>query len=163
MKILSFYIDGGGEFEGLKFYLSSKGIEQLVSPPYTPQRVAIVERRHRHIIKTSKTLLHQASIPSEFWTFACHQATYLINRLPTPNLQNQCPYQLLFKEPPNYTSIHTFSCLCYPWLKPYTKNKLETRSKPCVYLGFSLKYHSHKCFEHFSSKIYLSRDVFFWR
>ena len=83
-KIHSFYTDGGGEFEGLKSYLSSQGIEHLVSPPYIPQRVAIAERRHSHIIETTKTLLHQASLPSKFWILACQQATYLINRLPTP-------------------------------------------------------------------------------
>ncbi|KAF3668615.1 putative LRR receptor-like serine/threonine-protein kinase-like [Capsicum annuum] len=33
-----FYTDGGGEFEGLKSFLHTTGIEHLVSPPYTPER-----------------------------------------------------------------------------------------------------------------------------
>lgn len=44
-KILSIYTDGGGEFEGLKSFLHTNGIEHLVSPPYTPQRVAMAERK----------------------------------------------------------------------------------------------------------------------
>ena len=83
-KILSLYTNGGGEFQSLSSYLKTHGIEHLVSPPYTPQRVALVERRHRHVIETAKTLLHQASLPSLFWSFACHQAVYNINRLTTP-------------------------------------------------------------------------------
>lgn len=57
-KILSLYTDGGGEFQSLSSYLKTRGIEHLVSPPYTPQRVALVERRHRHVIETARTLLH---------------------------------------------------------------------------------------------------------
>ncbi|WMV54210.1 hypothetical protein MTR67_047595 [Solanum verrucosum] len=80
------YTDGGGEFEGLKPFLHANDIEHLVSPPYTRQRVAMAERRHRHIIETTKTILHQASMSPIFWSFACQQATFLINRLPTPTL-----------------------------------------------------------------------------
>lgn len=158
-KISSIYIDGGGEFQSLSSYLKSQGIEHLVFPPYTPQQVALVECRHSHVIETAKTLLHQASLPPNFWSFACDQAVYLINRLTTPILNNQCSYEILFQEAPNYKPIKTFSCLCYPWLRPYAKNKLEPKSMPCVYLGFSNKYYSH--FDPVTSKIYLSRDVVF--
>lgn len=65
-KINSLYTDGGGEFVGLRSYLQSHGIEHLTSPPYTPQRVAISERRHRHILESAKTLLHQASLSGYF-------------------------------------------------------------------------------------------------
>lgn len=160
-KVISLYTDGGGEFKSLDPYLQSHGIEHLISPPYTPQRVALAERRHRHIIETAKTLLHQASLPNAFWTFACHHATFLINRLPTPNLQNNSPYKQLFGEDPNYQSLRIFGCLCYPWLKPYAANKLAPRSKPCVYLGFSLIHHCHQCFDPINSKLFLSRDVHF--
>lgn len=84
-KILSLYIDGGGEFQNLDSYLKTHGIEHLVSPPYTP-RVDLVERCHRHVIEMVRTLLHQAYLPLIFWSYACHQAVYLINKMPTPNL-----------------------------------------------------------------------------
>ncbi|KAH0751494.1 hypothetical protein KY285_004642 [Solanum tuberosum] len=73
-------LHGGGEYKSLDPYLRSQGIEHLVSPPYTPQRVALAERRHRHIIETARTLLHEASLPSTLWSFACQHAAYLINR-----------------------------------------------------------------------------------
>lgn len=160
-KILSFYTDGGGEFQSSS-YLKSQGIERLISPPYTPQRVAVVERRHRHVVETAKTLMHQASLPSTFWIFACHQAVFLINRMTTPNLKDKCPYELLFQESPNYDNVKIFGCLCYPWLKPYAQHKLDSKSKPCVYLGFSNKYYCHQCFDPTTSKVYLSRDVVFF-
>jgi hypothetical protein len=146
-KFLSLYTDGGGEFQSLQPYLKHHGIEHLVSPPYTPQRVAAVERRHRHVIDTAKTLLHQASIPPQFWSFACQHAVFLVNKLPTPVLRDRSPYEVLFKTKPNFDNIKVFGSLCYPWLKPYTKHKLEPRSTPCVYLGFSIKFYAHQCFD----------------
>lgn len=160
-KIKSLYTDGGGEFNSLKSYLASQGIEYLKSPPYTPQRVAFAERKHRHIIETTRTILHQAHLPSVFWSFACRQAVYLINRLPAQTNGNVSPYQSLFQTPPNYNNIRIFGCLCYPWLKPYVSSKLKPRSTPCVYLGFSTQYYVHQCFDPATSKVYISRDVLF--
>jgi hypothetical protein len=65
-------------------------------------------------------------------------AAYLINRLPTPGLNMRSPHTVLFKFSPNYTKLKTFGCLCFPWLKPYTSNKLQPRSEPCIFLGYSL-------------------------
>lgn len=161
-KIQSFYTDGGGEFQSLQSYLKTHGIEHLVSSPYTPQRVALVERRHRHVIETARTLLHQASLPSYFWSFACQQAVYLINRLTTPNLQNKSPFEIIFQTMPKYDSIKVFGCLCYPWLKPYAKNKLEPRLTPCVYLGFSNKHYCHQWFDPFPKYIY-HMTSYFWK
>ena len=160
-KILSLYTDGGGEYKSLDSYLSLQDIQHLSTPPYTPQRVALAERRHRHIVETARTPLHEASLPPQFWSFACHHTVYLINCLPTSYLDNQSPFQRLLRKSPNYNSLRIFGCLSDAWLKPYAKNKLESKSAPCVYLGFSLSHHCHQCFDPISAKVYLSRDVRF--
>ena len=51
--------------------------------------------------------------------------------------------------------------LCYPWLRPYTTHKLESRSKPCVFLGYSLTQSAYHCLNPTTSKIYVSRHVQF--
>lgn len=43
-----------------------------------------------------------------------------------------------------HTHLRVFGCLCYPWLRPYTSNKLHPRSTPFVYLGFSTQHHAHQ-------------------
>ena len=55
-KILSLYTDGGCEYKSLDSYLPLHDIQHLSTPPYTPQRVALAERRLRHIVKTARTL-----------------------------------------------------------------------------------------------------------
>ena len=106
-------------------------------------------------------MLSQAGLDQQFWTFAFYTASYLINRLITPTLENKSPFEILFQKPPNYKSLKTFGCLCYPWLKPYTSHKLQSPSKPCVYLGPLRSQSGFLCFDPIHNKVYHSRHVEF--
>ena len=159
LKIL--YTDNGSEYESLKNYLSIDGITHLITLPQTPKHYGYFERRHRHIVDTFLTLLHHANMPLQYWTHACSTAVYLINRLPTATLQNASPYLKLFGTAPNYTRLRSFGCLCFPWLKPYTHHKLESKSKPCVFIGYSPTQHVYHYLEIDSHRIYTSRHVHF--
>lgn len=77
-------------------------------------------------------------MPNTYWTYAFAASVYLINRLPTPVLNMTSPFHKLFGATPNYDKFKVFGCLCFPWLRPYTNHKLENRSIPCVFLGYSL-------------------------
>ena len=91
-KIISIYSDNWGEFHHLKSFLQDNGISHFLTPPYTPEHNAIAERRHRHIVETGLTLLHSANLPLSFWSYAFQTAVYLINRMPTPILENNSPF-----------------------------------------------------------------------
>lgn len=117
LPLKTLYSDNGGEYESLRKYLSIDGISHLTTPPHTPQHNGYSERRHRHIVETFLTLLDHAKMPLKYWTNACSTAVYLINRLPTPTLNNDSPFHKLFGLKPNYTKLKSFGCLCYPWLK----------------------------------------------
>ena len=71
------------------------------------------------------------------------------------------PYHKLFGSPPNYSKLHIFGCLCYPWLGPYSVHKLAPRSAPCVFLGYSLTQSAYVCFDPSTTKTYHSFHVFF--
>jgi transposase InsO family protein len=87
-SIQAFQCDGGSEFTSLRFkhHLSTCGIEQRFSCPYTPAQNGKAERKHRHITETGLTLLFHAHTPLTMWVEAFSTATYIINRLPTPVL-----------------------------------------------------------------------------
>jgi hypothetical protein len=160
-KIKTFYSDNGGEFIKLRTYLQNHGISHFTTPPHTPEHNGLSERKHRHHTETARCLINQASLPPQFWSHAFLTAAYLINRLPTPVLNMSTPYHILFKHSPNYTKLKTFGCLCFPWLKPYTHNKLEPRSEPCIFLGYSLTQSAYICYNFKTNKIYVSRHVQF--
>ena len=107
------------------------------------------------------TLLHHALVSSTYWTYALATAVYLINRLPTSLLSYKSPFEALFGRTPNYHKSRTFGCQCYPWLVPYRTNKLQPKSQPCVFLGYSLTQHAFKCLDLHTGKLYLSRHVTF--
>ncbi|KAL8161638.1 hypothetical protein V2J09_013127 [Rumex salicifolius] len=48
---------------------------------------------------------------------------------------------------PDYGFLKSFECLCYPFLRPYNNNKLEYRSLPCVFLGYSSKHNRYVIFD----------------
>lgn len=160
-KIRTLYSDNGGEFIALKAFLLDHGISHLTSPPHTPEHNGIAERKHRHIVETGLTLLHQASLPPSYWSYAFSAAVYLINRLPSSVLSNTSPYAVLFQQSPNYLKLRVFGCACYPWLRPYASNKLELRSKECVFLGYSLTQSAYLCLDHTTGRVYTSRHVQF--
>ena len=81
-KITIVYYDGEGKYQALLSLLVDCGIQHLTLPPHTPQLVGTMERRHRHIVETGLTLLHQASIPFSYWSVAFSTVVYLINHLP---------------------------------------------------------------------------------
>ena len=84
--ITTLYTDNGGEFLALRSFLATHGISHLTTPPHTPEHNEYSKRRHRHIIETSLTLLHQAFIPLTFWSYAFATTICLINRMPKVGL-----------------------------------------------------------------------------
>lgn len=92
---------------------------------------------------------------------ALQQHVYLINRMPSKTIDMDSPYLRLFGATPNYSKLRVFGCLCSPWLRPYTTNKLEPRSTSCVFLGYSLTQSAFLCFDPLTSRLFVSRHVHF--
>ena len=124
-KLCAFQSDWGSENKSLNKCLKFHGIHHRVSCPYTPEQNNTFERKHRHIIETSLAVLKQASLPTTLWDKAVTTTSFLINRMPTPLLANQSPYEILFKHLPDVSFLKTFGCLCYPHLRAYTSHKLN--------------------------------------
>jgi len=58
-----------------------------MSCPYTLEQNGLVERKHRHILETTITLLQTAHLPPKFWFHTRATSIYLINRMPCQILQ----------------------------------------------------------------------------
>jgi len=119
------------------------------------------ERKIRTINNIICTLLVHASLPPSFWHHALHMATYLLNILPTKQLALQTPTTILYQKRPSYSHLKVFGCLCFPLIPSTNRNKLQPRSKPCVFLGYPSNHRGYKCLELSSRKIIISRHVNF--
>lgn len=105
--------------------------------------------------------MHQSKVPSIFWVEAFSHSVFLINNLPSSSLDFQSPNECLNKCHIDFNMLKFFGCLCYPNLRSYTKHKLEPRSLPCVFIGYSMKHKGFKCYHISSGKTYISRHVIF--
>jgi hypothetical protein len=162
-SIKAFQCDGGSEFTSLRFkhHLSTCGIEQRFSCPYTPAQNGKAERKHRHITETGLTLLFHAHTPLTMWVEAFSTATYIINRLPTLVLQNASPYEVLYGNSPSYSLFRTFGCLCYPYLRDYVSHKLAPKTTLCVFIGYSSTHKGFRCLNRTTQRVFISRHVIF--
>jgi transposase InsO family protein len=160
-KLKSLQSDGRGKYTSLRFqnFLSKHGILHRKSCPYTSQQNGLAERKLRHLLETGLTLLAHSGLSNKFWVEAFLTSTFIINRLPTVVLHHTSPFQKLFNTVPDYKAFRVFGCKCFPLLRPYTTHKLEFRSKPCIFLGYS--HAGYRCLDPFTNKVYLSRNVVF--
>ncbi|KAJ6969913.1 hypothetical protein NC653_034466 [Populus alba x Populus x berolinensis] len=161
LKIKSVQTDWGGEYRKLNKFFQTIGIHHRLICPHTHEQNGTVERRHRHIVETGLTLLGQCNAPLRFWNYAMESSVYLINRMPTHVLQNKSPFACLFHRTPDYNFLRTFGCLCFPFLRPYHAHKLDFRSSPCVFLGYSSSHLGYRCLDLEFGRVYVSRHVCF--
>ena len=161
-KIKVLHSDSGGEFVSSLFqaFLKQHGILHQFSCPYTPEKNCCVERKHRHLVETARTLLVASHVPHKYWVEAISTALYLINRMPISGLLGS-PWELLFHTSPDYSRLKVFGCSCYPWLKPYVSSKLDGKSKECVFLDYSLQHKGYRCLDPLTGRVYISRHVLF--
>ena len=146
-KIKSIQTDWGGEYHKLHNYFVNMGIRHRLSCHYTHEQNSLVEHRNRYIVETGLSILAQGAIHGHFWHFAFKSVVYLINRLPSKVSHNITHFQCVYKYVPVYKFLKVFGCLCYPFLRPYHKNKMEYRSSPCVFLSYNDSYHGYSCMD----------------
>jgi hypothetical protein len=142
-KIISVQFDWGGEYRNLHSYFQTHGITYRISCLHTHQQQGCVEIKHRHLIDTTLALLAESHLPKKLWDEACLTSCYLINRLPTPLLQNKSLFEKLFNQIPDYKFLKVFGCACF---RPYNSHKFSPRSKECLFLGYSQHHKGYNVF-----------------
>lgn len=63
-------------------------------------------------------------------------AAHVINRLPTPILNNNTPFECLYNKPSNYNHLRVTGCLAFASNPSHTTDKFQARGVPCVFLGY---------------------------
>jgi hypothetical protein len=97
----------------------------------------------------------------KFWDEAFLAVTHLINRLPSKVTNDKTPFERLFNKKPYYSFLRTFGCACWLHLRLYNSQKLQFRSKQCIFLGYSNMHKGYKCLDVSTGRVYISHDVIF--
>jgi hypothetical protein len=87
---------------------------------------------------------------------------YTINRCPLTVIQNTIPYEWLFGTAPNYSLLKVFGCVCFVFLQPHERTKLQPRSQLCCFLGYGFEEKGYQCYDPVAKRLRVSRHVVFW-
>lgn len=159
-RIKTFRSDNGGEFISLRSFFQDNGVVFQHSCVYTPQQNGVMERKHRHILQVDRALKFQAHLPTQFWGECVLTAVHIINRLPSPILSFQTPFELLYSKPPSFSHLRVFGCLTYA-TNVHTSHKFDHRAIPSIFIGYPIGQKAFKLFNLSTKKIFTSRDVKF--
>jgi len=96
-----------------------------------------------------------------FWGKCVVTTTFLINRLPSPLLKQNTPYQVLYGSAPNYSISRSFGCLAFATTLNSESTKFSPRAVPCVFVGYPQGIKGYMLYNLHTRKFYVSRDLVF--
>ena len=153
--------DNGREFLCLKQYFQQHGIIHQTSYTGTPQQNGRVERKHRHILNVARALRFQGNLPLRFWGECILTAGYLLNLTPSSVLNGKTPYEVITGKQPPYDHLRVFGCLCFAHNQHRQGDKFASRSRKCVFVGYSYGQKGWKLYDLEKRSFFVSRDVKF--
>ncbi|XP_019167151.1 PREDICTED: uncharacterized protein LOC109162901 [Ipomoea nil] len=131
-KIKVARIDNGGEFM-MTAFLNENGIVHPRSCVHTPPQNGVAERKHHYILNVARELRFQSGLPMTFWGHCVLHSSFLINILP---IAEKIPFEILFGKAVNYDQLKSFGCLCFGATISQGRNKMQSRARKCVFIGF---------------------------
>ena len=99
-----------------------------------------MERKHQHLLNVARALFFQSKVPISFQGDCVTTTAFLINRTPSPLLQQCLPYNILFKKEPDYHALRSFGCLELASTLPSSRNKFYPRAVPAIFVSYPQGY-----------------------
>lgn len=138
VKIKEIHSDNGTEFVNhkMKSFLENNGILHQTSCIHTPQQNSVVERKHRHILNLSRSLLFQSGLSLKYWGEAVLTSVFLINRISSSILSGKSPFELVYECLPKLEFLRILGCLCFATTLNNI-DKFSERAEKSILIGYS--------------------------
>ena len=85
-------------------HLRKCGIVSQLTPPGTPQRNGVSERRNHTLLDMVRSMMSLTDLPLSFWGYALETATFTLNRAPSKSIE-MTPYELWFGKKPKLSFL----------------------------------------------------------
>lgn len=131
--------NNGGEYTSKDFekYLQNNGIKHQTNVPYHPQPNGVAERMNRTLLNMVRLMIFFKNVKLMFWGEAILCVVYIKNISPSATLHNQSPYEMCHFHLRAVKHLRIFGSTSYAFKPKQQRNKLEARSRKCIFLGYS--------------------------
>ena len=82
-------------------------------------------------------MMLQVDMSEGFWAEAVSHTSYLVNMSPFISIDFQIPEEIWRGESVDYLTLQIFDCPTYNLVDSQKRNKLESKSKRCYFIGFT--------------------------
>ncbi|OUC43997.1 integrase core domain protein [Trichinella nativa] len=164
-KIKTLRSDNATEYcsENFQKFLRVNGIRHETSVQYTPQQNGVAEGKNRTLLDMARCMLLESKLSLKFWAEAISTACYIRNRCPSRSLNGEIPLTLWNGRKLTLNYFRTFGERAYVLDKSPGKGKFSTRSKECIFIGYSTESKAYRLWCPAERKVFKSRDMKFTR
>ena len=140
-------------------YCASLGIIHQTSCPHIFQQNGVAERKYRHILDVTRTIMLHMHVPKYLWSDAVLTATYLINRMHSAPLGDEVPLRRLKPDTHLFTlPPQVFWCVTFVQDLSPNLDKQSPRSIKCIFMGSSRTQRGYRCFHSPTRRYFVSTD-----
>ena len=156
-KIKFLRSDRGGEYLSYDFltHLKASGIVSQLTPPGTPQRNGVSERRNRTLLDMVRSMMSLTDLPLSFWGYALETAAFTLNRAPSKSVETT-PYELWFGAKPKLSFLKVWGCEAY--VKKLMPDKLEPKAEKCVFIGYPKETIGYTFYHRTEGKVFVAKN-----
>ena len=121
--------------------------------PKTQELNGLAERMNRTIMERVRSMLSHVKLPKSYWAEAMYTVFYLINRSPSVPLKGDVPQRVWIGKDVSYQHLRVFGCLAYMHVPKDQGSKLDSKSKACIFMGYSEDEFSYKLWDLVDKKL----------
>ena len=136
-------------------HLKQCGIVSQLTPPGTPQRNGVSERRNRTLLDMVRSMMSLTDLPLSFWGYALETAAFTLNRAPSKSVETT-PYELWFGKKPKLSFLKVWGCDAY--VKKLQPEKLEPKSEKCIFIGYPKETIGYTFYLRSEGKIFVAKN-----
>ena len=139
-------------------HLKSCVIVPQLTPPGTPQRNGVSERRNRTLLDMVRSMMSQSDLPLSFWGFALESAALTLNRVPSKSVA-KTPYEMWYGKSPNLSWLKIWGCDTF--VKRLQSDKLTPKSDKCIFVGYPKDTIGYYFYNREEGKVFVARSGVF--
>ncbi|GAA0160583.1 hypothetical protein LIER_17104 [Lithospermum erythrorhizon] len=106
-------------------------------------------------------MLSGKNMPKRFWPEAVMWSCYVLNRCPPSSVEGMTPQEAWSGNKPIIDHLTVWGCLARAHVPKLGRDKLDNRSKTCIFIGMNEGTKCYILFNVLTEKVMISRDVLF--